>query len=629
MWTRSDGSEYQYEFSHFTTNGTDWKPASESPLASKFEGLEDGWYVEFAEARYLLVTNRRGGRGLNRRVHFSLDGQDDWYEETRLGAITAPNSAYTVQERVVATSRGRVHRREADGSWTDITPGGEFRDDLELQVAGSLIVVEPRLPEKTRVTTDVGETWTKPDVSSTYSTPVLNNVVQLGGKYYTLATAQPAEGEGNPDTQLLLSSGDATSWSSTEINPDAPLNTKSLTALDGALYALDSRSRLVRIGLNLGEVTIVTDSEPSLRGDYNGLYKAGSTLVGSSAGGNIGSVLTWQPGDSSWSLPDSAPINAYQIDVREGRLHATAVEYQAYDREAQRWRLIGSPRPENRKLSGDRRVAWNPTSGCVYLREGGGWNPRLQWTESGVVESCEDDRASVEITDVVAYRDGYAIGARSPSNGKILARWNPESDAIDSLNPVDVSLPDLPEVLQLLNVEGELWIRTADEGAPELANGIFRLQDGSWKKVQINLNDGETPTDSARPTSIRRMGAYGDEVVAKIAYERSYDGWVNGFVRWSPENERFRWLELPDDVPTPTIDSYDRALHTDLGPTLASDDQLWRFDISADRWETVGQPYPEARFRPEQVVAGERSVYVETANGRIFVTRASKEGATE
>jgi hypothetical protein len=113
MWTRSDGSEYQYEFSHFTTNGTDWKPASESPLASKFEGLEDGWYVEFAEARYLLVTNRRGGRGLNRRVHFSLDGQDDWYEETRLGAITAPNSAYTVQERVVAARRmdlGRTSR---------------------------------------------------------------------------------------------------------------------------------------------------------------------------------------------------------------------------------------------------------------------------------------------------------------------------------------------------------------------------------------------------------------------------------------------------------------------------------------------------------------------------------------
>mgnify|MGYP006282818115 CR=1 FL=1 len=631
MWTRSKSPDYQYEFSHFSTNGTDWKPASESPLASKFEGLEEAWYVEFAEARYLLITNREGGRGLNRRVHVSLDEQDEWYEETHLGAITAPNSAYTVQGSVVATSPGMVHRRESVGSWTDITPSGEFQGEIELEVAGPLIVFHPRLPEKTRVTTDLGETWTKPDLSR-YATPVLTNVVHLGDTYYTLATTEPAEEEGSrADTQFLLNSSDGTSWSSTEINSEASVNPISLTALDGELYALDSRSRLVRIRPNVGQVTFVTGSEFHTQGDYNGLFEVDSTLVASSPDGNIGSVLTWQPGDSGWSLPDSAPINAHSIDVREGRLRAKAVEYQVYDREARRWRLTGPQAPESTERTGDGRVAWNPQEGCVYLRDGDGWEPRLQWTESGFVESCSDHRRAVEIADVVAYRDGYAMAVRPPSDGKILVHWNPESGAIESLNPEDVFTSQLPVVEKLMTQEGELWIRTApEEGASELAGGIFRLRNESWQALETERVDGEGPEYVVEDKEWGALENHGGEVFAKVTFQTPVaDVGATSFVRWVPQQQSFHWVNPPEGASLPTFGNYNQALHTRLGPTLVSDDQLWRFDIGANEWQAVGQTFPEGSFRPQQVAAGERAVYVETLDGRIFVTRATPEGTPD
>jgi hypothetical protein len=599
---------------HFSTNGTDWKPAGESAIATKFEERREGSHVDIGEDSYLIVPSRSEGE-LVRNIYRSGPDTDGWRSVEDLAGLPNARTAENVGDRVVATSPEGIHLRRPDGSWKDITPDGPRRNPM-LEVAGSLLIAPSPRGTSLQVSPDFGETWSRPSVSDLARPGSWQvwHVESLGDTYYKL-------GSHIEDDLVLFTSSDGTSWSTTPIDLWFEPRKETLTGLDGELYVLGHDSRLVRISPDSAKATIVTDPEFRPRGDYT-LHRIGSTLVASSPDGGIGSVLTWSPGDTSWTQVDKGVGNPWNINLRDGRLEAKAVEVQLFDEQTGQWELAGPALPWLDHTTSDGRAAINTELGCAYLRGADGWQARLQWTagfydgEDEVVRSCDPDRTSVRLFDIVQHGGGYVIGVQYASGAPSLARWHPETGLIRSLLPAG-KFPLPVSIPRLYAVDEVLWVLVSHVGsAEEDEAGVYRVHDGEWERYE-----GTDFTEDELLSYDRELETYDDELVVKLKCPEPEHSVSTCFAEWKSESGEFEPVALPADVPPPTDSSNHRAFHSSIGPVMWVDGQFWRYDVESDTWDTIGQRIRENPFVPEEIAAGERSFYVENTSGGILVTR--------
>jgi hypothetical protein len=624
MWSATDQG---YEVTHFSTNGEDWKPANESAIASKFEGTGEGSHVEIDGDRYLIVEVYRGEES-EWRVFRSDGDADDWQRVQTLAGLSDPQMAYTVNGRVVAMTSDGIHLRQ-DGSWRELSPSENIGGEALLEVAGPLIIVYSPSSEQFKISSDLGDSWQSPEVPDGISVSYLG-IRRMGDEYVVLGAEEPYDGlRDMADNRLLLQSSDGINWQMSKLHSDAPVQNHTLTTLDGELYALDVHSRLVRISADSAQTTVLTDPDAWPEADY-GLYRIGSTLVASSSAGNAGSVLYWNPGDTDWSLPHSAPAEPLWIDIRDGRLSATAAERQIYDREDRRWRLAfpGAADPLPTVETADGQVATHKGSDCVYLREANGWQPRLQWTQDGVVQSCDADRDAVRISSIAEYGDGYAIGVREPTDGESLVKWTPESGEIELMAPSGVESGAFPGVGQLLNYRGELWVYSADEpGEQDWSHKTFRVHDGEWRRVDGGNIVGDGPAlEEGTEASIGGKEIYAGDLIASIGFDpEGYRDEATTLARWDVNREQFRWIERPEELRSPDYGEDFDIFFREMGPLFASSEGLWRYHVQSGTWDTIGGPFQEDGRPPIFIEVAARSVYVQTVDGKIYVTRAKSQ----
>jgi hypothetical protein len=609
MWS---GAGEDGAVTHFSTNGNDWKPASESAIAGKFKQPREGSYVSIEDDDYLIVEHRSEGE-LVRKIYRSGADTDGWQPVEDLAGLPNARTAENVGDRVVATTPERIHLRRPDGSWKNITPDGPRVDPL-LKIAGSLLIAPSTRGSMLKMSADFGETWSWPSLPDLARPGSWQewHVESLGDTYYKL-------GSHLEDDLSLYKSSDGISWNTTPIDLRFTPRKQSLTSLEGDLYVLDHDSRLVRISPDTAEATIVTDSDFRPRGDYT-LHSIGSTLVASSPDGGIGSVLTWSPGDTSWTQADTGVGNPYDIRLRDGRLAAKAVEVQLFDKQTDQWELAGPPLPWLDRRTEDGRAGVHTESGCVYLRGPDGWQARLQWTdglydgEGEIVESCDPDRPRVRLVDIAEHGGGYVIGAQAPSSRTTLAQWNPDTDWVHSLRPPGL-FPGEPVVDGLYAAGEVLWVHVGYFRSSEKdMESLYRVRDGEWERFEgANFTEAEITSSD--------LESYDEDLIVKLKCDEPQDSVSTCFAEWKPETGEFEPVEMPADIPAPTASSNHRAFHSSIGPVMWVDGQFWRYDVESDTWDTIGRRMRENPFVPEEIAASERSFYVENSSGDIFVTR--------
>jgi hypothetical protein len=265
----------------------------------------------------------------------------------------------------------------------------------------------------------------------------------------------------------------------------------------------------------------------------------------------------------------------------------------------------------------------------VYLRGADGWQARLQWTsgfydgEDEVVRSCDPDRTSVRLFDIVQHGGGYVIGVQYATGAPTLARWHPETGRIRSLLPAG-EFPQPTVISRLYAADEVLWVDVGQVGAPkEHKEGLYRvydgLSDGEWERYE-----GTNFTEDEILSFDRELETYDDELVLKLKCPEPEHSVSTCFAEWKSESGEFEPVALPADVPPPTDSSNHRAFHSRIGPVMWVDGQFWRYDVESDTWDTIGRRVREGPIVPDEIAAGERSFYVETASGKIYLTRASR-----
>jgi hypothetical protein len=165
-----------------------------------------------------------------------------------------------------------------------------------------------------------------------------------------------------------------------------------------------------------------------------------------------------------------------------------------------------------------------------------------------------------------------------------------------------------------------------DINAPDWSNQTFRFAQDEWRRVRGNSIVGDGPSfEEGTEPSIEWKKIIDGNLIAYVAYNPAgYRDSASTVVRWEESKEKFRWIERPQELRYPDYDEEIEIFFRNMGPIFAKGEQLWRYHVPSDSWDTIGGPFQEDGRPPIFVEVSEGSVYILTVDGRIYVTRASQ-----
>lgn len=610
---------YGGEILAVSSDGETWREPATSPIASRVSPGRQLFYAEASGQRFLLAP---GDDGQTQLWRAGL-GTDDWEAFGGFPGVDGARYIGSVDGRLVVTGRRGIYLERDDGTMKDIKPESASSVLPDVRVVDSSIFT---FDLAHYVSTDLGESWS--------ASKGLDDVQQgarqftsLNGKLYTLGEETTGLGpETESPAQYFLSSSEGEQWQSVRLTHDEQLDEHSMAALDGDLYATEQSGRLVRLTTN-GSVEPVTNT-PSELGGTGDLYAVGTKLVTSIG---PGAVATWEPGDSQWTVAPVAEASEF-FQAKDGRVWAQSSVVQSIGEDGWRW---------ERDWSHGSIEVWTPSGGwvghksisdCLYTHDGSGWKASLQWTDNGIRSDCSGETTAGKMTDIVAFRDGYAVSRNSdlvvtggpPGGGDVLGNggliyWNPDTGATEHLVPEGLETNVDPGVLGIANVDGTLWVQTASgRGIPGNQGTLYRVDEDGWTKVEPDVvgRDG-TRYEEWTAVNSKRLRGYDPGLIAEVQYSDSEmaDRTV-AFAQWNPDTRAFEVLPAP-------AASVQKRSFTDLGPVVVTSKTLRRYDIQQGEWQQIGRALPTSGENIAQVTAEPGAFYLNSRRGDVWVTRAT------
>jgi hypothetical protein len=381
---------------------------------------------------------------------------------------------------------------------------------------------------------------------------------------------------------------------------------------------------LVRLTTD-GSVEPVTNTPDELGGTGD-LYAVGSKLVTSIG---HGAVATWEPGDARWTVAP-VPETSEFFQAKDGRVWAKSGVVQSVGEDGWTWERDWTLEPLDIWTPSGEWLGHQSQSNCLYMHDGTGWKASLQWTDDAIRSDCSGESTAGEMTDVVAYRDGYAVSRNSdvvvtggpPSEGDHLGNggliyWNPDNGSTEHLVPEGLETNVEPGVVGIANVDGTLWAQTASgRGIPGNDGTLYRVNEDGWTKVEPDVIDRDgTRFEAWTSVNSERLRGYDSGLIAEVQYADSEtaDRTVS-FAQWNPDTRAFEVLPAP-------AASVQKRSFTVLGPVVVTSETLLRYDIRQGEWQQIGQALPTAGENIAHVTAEPGAFYLNSKSGEVWVTR--------
>jgi hypothetical protein len=611
----------------YSSDGQSWQPPETSPLMSKITGSAEFSYATTDTADYLLVRNEDGAKT------YRMASKSGTLSQTILAGIREPTSIHSVEgQLMVLQNDGALKLRTGEETWKDIAPTDRMRGQAEIAVFGSTIVVDTRLTSKTFVSSDLGQTWAEPAAPGEYRAN-LTNIATLGESLYTLGRTNDGGGLNDPSEWKiwLLKSADGAEWRSMELEVDRPLMVGSIAELDGELYALDLDSRLVRIDREQGTTELMVDADFEASSRIGQLWKVGSRLATTAREQNT-AILTWSPGEDDWSLPLALPARPTTLAAVDGGLWAKSGVLQRMKSPAQGWAHALSPHSTDLWTPSDKMLAHRKFTDCLYRRTEDGWETGLKWVSSGtMVGRCPERTSAGYISDVVAYRDGFAVSrtgeilttggqgdADLAGNGGLIY-WNPDDETAQVLVPENARDRERPRVASVANAGGTLWVQTnKGDGLPGSSATLYQVEEDEWtaKTPAVIDRNGERHENGVSILGTDMRG-YDTGLMAVVGFPKDGSDDTNvAFGRWDTQSQAFEVLpKAADDVI--------RRTFTEVGPVAITPDALrtWDRDSDGDGWARVAGPLPVNGSQVVHITTDPDAIYISSQTGLIWQTR--------
>ncbi len=609
-----------HEVSSFSMDGRVWHSKGKSEIASKLTNVNAPSFAETSRGRYLVVWD---GWESPRRFYHAPPDEDGFKKVSAIGGLDGLQNIYQVQGRLVASTEGGLHLRSGPDTWENVEPlpayGGSVAQK-NVEVVGGTLITWSDATDGTFVSSDRGESWTRPSVQDDMGVSLVS-AASAAGDLYMLT--YPGDG------QRLVHSADGLSWTSKSVESSVPLRHGTLTGMEGDLYVLDERLRLVRISTDSGETEILTapefDASSSIR--HPDLYSTGSTLVMSLTAGRGGdAVLSWRPGEATWTLESVARKTTYWMEVVDGELLARGGVYQAFSESAGRWTRTTIPNEMSFYSVRDRLVGVSDAEDCLYLKDTEGWQREVQWTTAGVTIGCDQEQTTGQIVDVDEFRNGYVLarardygsGPDAPpgTNQGGLVYWNPTTDEVEFLASEALQSDGAPNVRAVTSTDGQLWVRTIARSRSDDTTRFHRYSDGEWTTLQpdlITLDGQRLGPEKATVSLSYRMEGYGSTLMAIVSWEDSSGEWLKRFGRWNRDKQAF---ELAPELPS----AVEFREFTERGPIAAAGEGIWHFNVGAAEWRQIGPAFPVDASEVIEFATDGTSVYAATEAGPIYAT---------
>jgi len=615
----------------FSANGESWQRISTSDLSSVLSGARQPSYIETDDYRYIVAAfgeDAQTGRLFRAPSDSSNFSERTWPDELAGDPVVAAGG-----KLIARYTDGDVSRRDDAGNWTNIEPESAVRVD-GFTVWNDRLYLRADDPSGNRgdnklwVSTDAGDTWQEVGGRFDSSTPP-ENWVAMNGRLYAFGDLSPQDGEfpyrtigfldGSGQWKML---GQSTEFKFDETNP---------VGLEGKLYSINRRGQLVRIEIETAETNPVTVEEVTRKRAFEleDLVRLEDRLLATRALNNGGSVvLQWQPGESSWSIAPVADGRAENLWAASNTVWASSGLVQTYRADMETWRLQSNVTgfPNNRNLfDGDTTVFGVFADGCLYRSSTQGWRQSMDAPSFGdPAEPCTDDAyrgrlASVAETDgdILFGLDRVTIPAENGGPGQTtqagggIIRWDTEPGETNRLQHPSLRGDEFVGVQDITVRDGTTWAILTEETNPmgEDASDLYRLENGSWEHVPIQLRNAPELTNP------NPLGIEGDRRIlyARFALDASNtDAPVERIFRWSNDANAFEPLPTLNDPEPP------RRLLTQAGPVATTETRIARYDPKADEWRDVHTERPGSGGAVSAVATGNGRMYVGLETGGIW-----------